>query len=128
MTSPTVSVSPVLNIPQLVGSLDGTTFFTTYNWSDHFDRHTIKTTLKGITPMHHFKFISSHPGTVFVKLASSGVEWKINLLKDISWAPSAHQLPPVIAHRTFCCASAILNFALLKRGQCMSETYLENCV
>ena len=91
-----VSLSSSVNVPQLVGSLDGTTFVSTYNWSEHFEDRTIKTALKGITQMHHFRFVSSSPGTLFVKSVDSAAERKINLLKDISWAPSAHQLPPVI--------------------------------
>ena len=89
-----VSLSSSVNVPQLVGSLDGTTFVSTYNWSEYFESRTVKTALKGITQMHHFRFSSSSPGAVFVKSGSSAAERKINLLRDMSWAPSANQLPP----------------------------------
>ena len=91
-----VSYSSSVNVPQLVGSLDGTTFVKTYNWSDYFDERTVKTALKGITQMHHFRFVSSSPGAVFVKTVGSGAERQINLLRNTSWAPSAHDLPDII--------------------------------
>ena len=91
-----VSLSSSVNVPQLIGSIDGNTFVSTYNWSEHFEDRTIKTALKGITQMQHFRFHSSSPGTVFVKTASSTKEREIKLLKDTSWTPSANQLPPVV--------------------------------
>ena len=44
-----VTLSSSVNVPQLVGLLDGSTFVSTYNWSERFAQHTIKTALKGIT-------------------------------------------------------------------------------
>ena len=46
--------------------------------------------------MQHFRFVASSPGTVFVKSVSLAAVQKINLLKDTSWAPSSHQLPPEV--------------------------------
>ena len=66
-----VSKLPLVNAAQLVGSLDGTAFGSMYNWSEFFNDKMIKKALKGITQMHHFKFHSSSPGTVFVKTSSS---------------------------------------------------------
>ena len=43
--------------------------------------------------MHHFRFASSSPGTVFIKSVGSESERKINLLKNATWNPS---LPPVV--------------------------------
>jgi len=91
-----VSLSSFVNVPQLVGSLDGSVFVKTYNWSEHFEEHSIKTALKGISQMHHFRFASSSPGAVFVKSVGSDNERKINLLKNATWNPSAHELPPVV--------------------------------
>ena len=91
-----VSRSSTVNIAQLIGSLDGTTFVPMYNWSEYFDDKTIKTALKGITQMHHFRFHSSFPGTVFVKTSSTAEERAIKLLKDDTWAPTPDQLPSVI--------------------------------
>ena len=83
-------------VPQLVGTLDGTTFVPTYNWSAFFEEVTVKTALKGISKMHHFKFTACKPGMVFVKDSSTGAERLINLLKDTPWRPSADQLPPTV--------------------------------
>ena len=91
-----VSLSSSVNVPQLIGSLDATIFVPMYNWSEYFEEQTIKTALKGITHMHHFRFNFSSPGVVFVKSESSGPERKINLLKNTSWVPSADDLPSLI--------------------------------
>ena len=91
-----VSRSSLVSVSQLIGSLDRSTFVNTYNWSNYFDEKTIKTALKGITQMYHFRFVSSSPGAVFVKSVGSGAERKINLLRNTSWAPSAHDLPDVV--------------------------------
>ena len=79
--------SASVNHPQLVGEYDGTTHVRTYDWSSFFDSHTIKTSLKGISKMHHFHFAADHPGHVFVKNSSDDAERKIKLLKDLSWKP-----------------------------------------
>ena len=91
-----ISLSSSINVPQLVGSLDGTTFVSTYNWIQYLDEFTIKTALKGISNVHHFRFLSGSLEAVFVKSDSSAAKRKIILLKDTSWVPSVHQLPPVI--------------------------------
>ena len=51
-----VTLSSSVNVPQLVGS----TFVSTYNWSEHFEQHTIKIALKGTTQMHHFDSLQAH--------------------------------------------------------------------
>ena len=43
----TVARSSVVNVPQLVGTLDGDILVPTYNWSEFFEDHVIKTALKG---------------------------------------------------------------------------------
>ena len=92
----TVSRSSFVNVPQLVGDLDGTVYVPSYNWSNFFEDRMIKTALKGISQLHHFRFSATHPGTVFVKTSSDGEERSIQLLKDPTWKPTASQLPPVI--------------------------------
>ena len=57
-----VNQSAAPNFAQLVGSQDGTTIVPMYNWSDYFEEKIVKTALKGITQMHHFRFLSSRPG------------------------------------------------------------------
>ena len=69
-----MSSSSFMNVPQLVGTLDGTCYVPTYNWSEYFEQHTIKTALKGITKLHHFHFDAKSPGTVYVKERSSDSE------------------------------------------------------
>ena len=83
---------------QLVGRQDGTTIVPMYDWSSYFDEHTIKTALKGITKMHHFRFTKTHPGKVFVKNKSSDPERCINLLRE-SWSPTASEMPEEIVPR-----------------------------
>lgn len=91
-----IATSSVVNIPQLIGTLNGQCLVPSYNWSDHFDQHIVKTALKGIKKNHHFRFTSSSPGAVFVKKSCEDEEKKIVLLKDPSWQPSYDDLPDVL--------------------------------
>jgi len=91
-----VALSSFVNIPQLVGSLDGTMFVPTYDWSTFFEEVTVTTALKGITQLHHFRFSKFHPGKVFVKEAINSAEQEINLLKDVSLRPFSQQLPLLV--------------------------------
>jgi len=76
-----VSWPSIVNVPQLVGSLDGTNFVQTYDWSTFFEETTIKkTALKGITQLIIFWLLKHHPGKVFVKEAANSNEREINLL------------------------------------------------
>ena len=67
-----------------------------YNWSSFFESHTIKSALKGISKMQHFRFTADQPGYVFVKTSSDSPETQIKLLKDTSWKPDKNVLPEVI--------------------------------
>ena len=87
-----IRTSSVVNVSQLVGTLDGQCLVPTYNWSDYLDEHTLKTALKGIKKNHHFKFTSHSPGAVFVRKTSGDDEKEIQLLKDPTWKPSYHNL------------------------------------
>ena len=84
------------NWAQLVGAQDGSNIVPMYNWADYFNPHTVKTALKGITQMHHFRFSSAHLGKVFVKNCKSDKERSINLRKESSWNPTPTDLPHVI--------------------------------
>ena len=91
-----VNQSATPNVAQLVGTQDGTTVVPMYEWSTYFDSHTIKTALKGITKMHHFRFSSSNPGKVFVKTKLSDKNERcINLLRQ-SWKPTGRDMPQLI--------------------------------
>jgi len=67
--------------------------------------------------MHHFRFAFSLPGAVFVKTVGSGAEQQINLLRNTSWAPSAHDLPDIVVPAGLSSERQqylLENFALLK--------------
>jgi len=91
-----VITSSMVNIPQPVGTLDGRCLVTIYNWSDHFGEHTIKTALKGIKQIQHFRFTSTSPGTIFVKMSNIDAEKNFNLLNNPSWHPSYNDLPDIV--------------------------------
>ena len=91
-----VSLSSAVNVPQLVGSLDGTVLVPTYNWSEFFDNIMIKSALKGISRLHQFRFSVTRHGIVYVKESSSAAEREITLVCDDSWQPSPDELPPVV--------------------------------
>ena len=91
-----VSRSSFVNVPQLVGTLDGTCLVPMYDWVGFFDKHMNKNALKGIKNMHHFRFTTTEPGMVYVKNSSSDEERKIQLSKDLSWSPSPDDLPDEI--------------------------------
>ena len=81
----------------VVRHLDGTSVVPFYDWSTFFDNNrVIKTALKGISQMHHFRFTADRRGCVILKESSNGTERQINLLKDKSWRPSAADLPETI--------------------------------
>ena len=61
-----VSKSATLNHAQLVSAQDGSSIVSMFYWSGIFEEHTVKTALKGITKMHHFRFS---------KGKSNGQEW-----------------------------------------------------
>ena len=63
------------NHAQVVGHLDGTSVVPFYDLSTFFDNdRVVKTALKGISQMHHFRFTADKPGHVFVKDSSEGTE------------------------------------------------------
>ena len=91
-----VSLSSAVNVPQLVGNLDGTVFVPTYNWSEFFDNIMMKSPLKGISRLHQFQFSAARHGKVHVKESSSAAEREITLVRDDLWQPSPDELPPVV--------------------------------
>lgn len=59
------------NNAQVVGHLDGTPVIPFYDWCSFFDNEkVIKTALRGISQMHHFRFLANAPGCVYVKNSS----------------------------------------------------------
>ena len=69
-----VSQSSAVNVLQLIGSLDGTIFVPTYNWSDFFEDIMKKTALRGISKLQHFRFTAAKLGMVYVNESSSAAE------------------------------------------------------
>ena len=92
----TVAQSSIVNVPQLVGTLEGDVFVPTYNWSEFFENHVVKTALREISKLQHFRFSRSTPGVVYVKSSSAGSEKKITLIKEQSWKPSPSDLPEIV--------------------------------
>ena len=89
-----VNRSAEANIAQLVGTQCGEVVVPTYNWSALYTGRLKK--LKGIKKYHHFTITSTTPGSVCVKTESDSDEEHISLLTDHTWAPSQHNLPPVV--------------------------------
>ena len=89
-----VRKSASVNHPQLISDYNGNQFVTFYNWSSLFDDTTAA--IKGITKMQHFCFNRTCPGHVFMKSSRDESEQKVNLIKDSSWKPCKHDLPPII--------------------------------
>ena len=93
-----VEESATMNCAELVGDQNGNVKVKMYDWITFFEDHVVKSALKGIKSYSHFRFSSKEPGTVYVRQScdvSSG-ERRINLLKDMSWRPSATDLPDEI--------------------------------
>ena len=67
-----VNSSAECNIAQLVSREDGTTIVPTLDWTDFFATRMKK--IPGIKKLHHFRFTSSSPGWVFVKVRSDTPE------------------------------------------------------
>ncbi len=61
-----------VNIPQLVGTEDGTVLVPTYNWQEFVNPAYRQ--LLGIKPMGHFGFSADHPGMVFYRTTIAGAE------------------------------------------------------
>ena len=86
-----VNRSAECNHAQLVSKEDGTMIVPTYNWTDFFATRMKKIT--GIKKLHHFRFSSDLPGSVFVKERSDSTEREIHLLKDEEWQTDSEELP-----------------------------------
>ena len=94
-----VNQSAVMNYSQLVGDQSGNVIVPTYDWVTFFEDRTIKTALRGIKSMSHFRFTSHKPGTVCVCTSSAAIrndERKIDILNDSSWRPLSSDLPSLV--------------------------------
>ena len=86
-----VNDSAHCNFAQLNVTEDGAIVVPTLSWTDFFAPHLKK--VSGIKKLHHFRFPSSEPGVVYVRVHSDGDEEKIELLKDKAWRPGVSHLP-----------------------------------
>ena len=93
-----VESSSVVNHAQLVGTQDGTVLVPTYNWAEYLPSYFKSNPFKGIKKLHHLRFISSHPGSCFIKEDCNGTEKTIAILSEEceDWTPSPEDLPPVV--------------------------------
>ena len=86
-----VNDSAQCNFAQLVTTEDGSNMVPMFDWTDFFANHTKK--IPGIKKYHHFRFDSSHPGKVFVRIHSDCLEEELDLLKVESWLPDPNAYP-----------------------------------
>ena len=86
-----VNDSATCNSAQLNVTEDGTVVVPVLNWMDFFAPNLKK--LAGIKKLHHFRFPSSDPGVVYVRVHSDEAEVKITLLKNKDWCPDPSLLP-----------------------------------
>ena len=89
-----VDRSASVNVPQLVGTQEGEMLVPSYNWAEMFAPHLRK--LKNIKSYQHFRFDSSTPGVVHFRHTSDSEEDRVDLRKNLSWSPSATDLPQLI--------------------------------
>ena len=89
-----VNDSAHCNHAQLNVTEDGTIVIPTLDWTDFFAPHLKK--ISGIKKLHHFRFPSSEPGVVYVKVHSDDAEVKIDLMKKNAWHPEPSLLPSQI--------------------------------
>ena len=70
----------MVNMPQLVGTLEGDVYMTDLDFLR--TTYVIKIALKEISKYQHFQFSQSTPSVVYVKTLNSESEKKITLLKQ----------------------------------------------
>ena len=78
------------NFSELNVEADGTIVVPTYNWTGLLVTRFRK--FVGIKKYHHFRFVSSEPGVMYVRKHSNTTEEKVILLKA-SWSPPPTELP-----------------------------------
>lgn len=90
-----VNRSASVNVAQLVGKEDGTTFVRQYNWSDYFNTYYKRQAFDGIKAFHHLVFEENKPGQVIVRHVSDGEETVLNILTKahLQWKPDCNELP-----------------------------------
>ena len=92
-----VNDSAECNVSQLVADEDGNVIVPTFDWTDFFATRMKR--FVGIKKYHHFRFDSSDPGVVTVKLHSDSVEEMFYLLKQ-PWIPDLSELPNIVSPKS----------------------------
>ena len=69
-----VNKSAAMNHTQLVGDQSGNVMVETYDWSTFFEDQVIKSALKGMKSYSHFRFTSTHPGTVYIRKSCETID------------------------------------------------------
>ena len=85
------------NVSQLVADEDGNVIVPTFDCTDFFATRMKR--FVGIKKYHNFRFDSSDPGVVTVKLHSDSVEEKFYLLKQ-PWIPDLSELPNILSSKS----------------------------
>ena len=89
-----VEQSAAVNHAQLVGTHNGQVIVPTYNWVTFFVTHLKK--ISNITKYHHFTASTNKKGIIISKIFRDSTEIESALLKDDSWNPTIHEMPPII--------------------------------
>ena len=89
-----VEQSAALNHAQLVGTHNKHVIVPTYNWVTFFATHFKK--ISNITKYHHFTASTNKKGIIISKIFSDSTEIESALLKDDSWNPTIHEMPPIV--------------------------------
>lgn len=82
-----------VNKVQLVGTHDGRSIVSVYDWATYLGQYFKK--IAHIKKYHHFRFSDEKPGIVYCKECITSSEKKVNMLRDKSVLPSA-ELPPIV--------------------------------
>lgn len=82
-----------VNKVQLVGTHDGRSIVSVYDWATYLGQYFKK--IAHIKKYHHFRFSDEKPGIVYCKECITSSAKKVNMLRDKSVLPSA-ELPPIV--------------------------------
>lgn len=86
----TASTVKGINIPQLVGTEDGTVIVQPYNWQNFLEP--CFKSLPALKKIQHFRFSASHPGTVFYRVRLDDPEQAFYLMQSSAIFPVAGDL------------------------------------
>ena len=88
-----VEASGEVNIAQLVGREDGTTYVPVYSWASFLAPHFRR--IPQLKKYHHITISCENPRVVSLKLAADSSTETLQLLRD-GWAPTLDDLPCIV--------------------------------